>query len=166
MYLDYNESLPSVKEQENQLKKVIKDNPNDISLIDKLTEDIRKGHDYKFVGKVGLFTPIKSGMGGGLLMVRKDPDVEKYDYVTGTKISKTVKDKSRDEEAYRWFESELIKANGLEDDIDMRYFDSLVDDAISNISKYGDFDIFANGSDYEYFRYLELRDSEYEKIPA
>ena len=51
----------------------------------------------------------------------------KYYAVTGTK-------------GYRWLESETIKTLGLYDNIDTTYHENLVSDAISNISKFGDFD--------------------------
>lgn len=83
-------------------------------------------HNYLFVGKVGLFTPIKRGCGGGELMREKDG---KYYAVTGTK-------------GYRWLESENVLDFGKENDIDQDYYIDLVNDAVDNISKYGDFEVF------------------------
>jgi hypothetical protein len=85
-------------------------------------------HDYHFIGKVGLFCPVKPGKGGGILLREKDG---KYYSVGGSK-------------GYRWLESEMVKELNKEDDVDRSYYDSLVDDAIQNISKYGDFEWFAN----------------------
>jgi energy-coupling factor transporter ATP-binding protein EcfA2 len=85
-------------------------------------------HKYHFVGKVGSFCPIKPGKGGGLLLREKDG---KYYSVGGGK-------------GYRWLESEVVKVLGKESDIDPSYFNSLVDDAIETISKYGDFDWFVS----------------------
>jgi hypothetical protein len=79
-----------------------------------------------FVGKAGLFCPIQEGKGGGLLLREKDG---KYYSATGAK-------------GYYWLESEMVQAFNKENDIDMRYFDKLVDEAIENISKYGDFEWF------------------------
>ena len=89
MYLDNNENLPEGK------------------------------HDYKFIGKVGSFCPIKPGRGGAeLVKEAKDSDGNiKYDSVTGTK-------------GYRWLESEYVKLLGKEDDIDKSYYRRLVDEAI------------------------------------
>ena len=42
---------------------------------------------------------------------------------------------------YRWMESEMVKNLHLEDQIDYRYFDDLLDDAINDISKYEDINI-------------------------
>ena len=88
-------------------------------------ENLPKGeHDYQFIGKVGLFCPIKPGCGGGVL-VRESADSDgniKYDSVTGTlKPDKTP---------YRWLESEYVRKLGKEDDIDRSYFRAMVDAAI------------------------------------
>lgn len=98
------------------------------------TDDILldNGHSLHFIGKVGLFTPILPGNGGGTL-VRQATDKNgnvKYDSVSGTKN-------------YLWMESEMVKALNKEDQIDRRYYNNLVDDAVSAISKYGDFEQFA-----------------------
>ena len=89
-------------------------------------------HDYKFVGKIGEFCPIKPGCGGGLLMREKDG---KYNAATGSK-------------GYRWLEAETVKKNSMEDNIDRSYYNKLVDDAVAEISKYGDFECFASDSLY------------------
>ena len=99
-------------------------------------------HDYQFVGKVGNFCPIKPGRGGGVLLrENKDKDGNvKYDSVTGTlKPDKTP---------YRWFEAEFVKTLGKEDDIDRSYYRKLVDDAVSAISQYGDFERFVSDEPY------------------
>ena len=41
-----------------------------------------------------------------------------------------------------WLESEDVKNLGKEDDIDISYYDSLVDDAVKTISKYVNFNEF------------------------
>ena len=99
------------------------------------TDDIMldNGHSLHFIGKVGLFTPILPGNGGGTL-VRQATDKNgnvKYDSVSGTKN-------------YLWMESEIVKALKKEDQIDKRYYNNLVDDAVSAISKYGDFEQFTD----------------------
>ena len=94
-----------------------------------MNEDLgEQEHDYHFIGKVGLFCPIKPGKGGGKLYREKDG---KYYSVTGTKD-------------FRWLESEIVKELGKQDDIDMRYFENLDNDAIENMSKYGDVEWFCN----------------------
>ena len=134
LYLDMNEKLPDVKDLEKQVDKLEKSkkkyNGHLLRAIDddisKLKEEIKKGHDYHFVGRIGLFCPVKPGCGGGIL-VRQQED--KYNSVTGTK-------------GYRWMESDMIKQFGLEEAIDRSYYDNLVNDAVDAISKYGDFEWF------------------------
>ena len=99
-----------------------------------VNENLPEGeHNYKFIGKIGQFCPIKPGRGGGILL-RSATDKEgniKYDAVVGTKD-------------YRWLESERVKAYGSIDDIDRSYYNKLVDDAVSAISEYGDFEWFVS----------------------
>ena len=96
-------------------------------------------HNYHFVGKVGLFCPMKAGRNGGELL-RESKDAAgnlKYTSATGAK-------------GYRWLESEMVKELGKENDIDRSYYNRLVDDAVDAISKYGDFEQFVSddsGSD-------------------
>lgn len=96
---------------------------------EELEQLISVGHDYKFVGRVGEFCPIKPGHGGGLL-VRKDDNG--YSSANGAK-------------GYRWLESETVLTLGLEDSIDMSYHEGLCKKAVETISKYTDFDNFVNG---------------------
>jgi hypothetical protein len=103
---------------------------NNIQVSDEELEQlISVGHDYKFVGRVGEFCPIKPGHGGGLL-VRKDDNG--YSSANGAK-------------GYRWLESETVLTLGLEDSIDMSYHEGLCKKAVETISKYTDFDDFVNG---------------------
>ena len=85
-------------------------------------------HCYTFIGKVGLFCPMKPGSGGGLLLREKDG---KYNFATGTK-------------GYRWMEAEMVKNLGLEDQIDKSYYDHMVDEAIKTIEEFGDFEMFVS----------------------
>ena len=94
-----------------------------------LEQKISKGHDYKFVGRVGLFCPIVPGKGGGLLM-RKGTDGS-YSSVAGTK-------------GYRWLESSDVKNLHYEDNIDMSYFRELASVAIETIEKFGNFEGFVD----------------------
>jgi DNA polymerase elongation subunit (family B) len=101
-------------------------------------EDLPEGeHNYRFIGKVGSFCPIKSGCGGGeLLRVGTDRDGNvKYSSATGAK-------------GYRWLEAEMVKELGKEESIDRSYYDKLVDDAVATISKYGDFEWFVSDDSY------------------
>ena len=84
-----------------------------------ISDDHPSRHDYHFIGKVGNFCPVRPGTGGGLLM-RKAND--KYNYASGSK-------------GYRWQESEMIRNNGLEEDIDLAYFDKMVAKAYTKIKE-------------------------------
>lgn len=164
LYLDMNESLPDVSDFEKGLDKLetkykkglISDilfEPESL----RLSEEVAKGHDYHFVGRVGEFCPVKKGAGGGLLMREQDG---KYYAATGTT-------------GYRWVESEsLLKKTdaktrvidpdtgetreiakavdipGNEDLIDRGYYESLADDAVEAISQYGDFNWFVSDEPY------------------
>ena len=97
-------------------------------------ENLPEGeHSYHFVGRVGNFCPIKPGCGGAeLLREAKNKDgTTKYDSVTGAK-------------GYRWLETETVKLLNKEDDIDRSYYDKLVNDAVDEISSYGDFEWFVS----------------------
>lgn len=98
-----------------------------------MNEETPDDHHLIFVGKVGLYCPIKPGCGGGNLVreaLDKNGNV-KYDTVVGTK-------------GYRWLESEMVKQLHKEDDIDRSYYDTLVNAAVDAISTYGDFELFTN----------------------
>lgn len=83
-------------------------------------------HNYQFIGKVGLFCPIKPGCGGGLLLRQTDKG---YSSATGAKD-------------WRWLEAEQVRLSGKEADIDRAYYDRQCDSAVEDISKYGDFEWF------------------------
>lgn len=147
LYLDMNEDLPDVSEYEKQFEKLLKDISDISKLSDPMTEECKEferlgkiisdGHSYHFVGKVGLFCPIKPGCGGGeLLREAKDKYGNvKYASATGAK-------------GYRWLESEMVRTLNKQKDIDRSYYDKLVDDAVETISKYGDFEWFASDDPY------------------
>ena len=73
---------------------------------------------------------MKPGSGGGWLVREQERDgIVDYYSVGGAK-------------GYRWMEAENVKKLGLEDQIDKSYYQKLVDDAVSNISQYGDIEWF------------------------
>ncbi len=80
-----------------------------------------------FVGRTGRFVPVVAGSGGGTLYRVKD---DKQYAVAGTK-------------GYFWVEAEIAKKLGTGVEIDMLYFDNLVNEAIKTIEKFGEFDGFA-----------------------
>ena len=96
---------------------------------DVLCDEIKKLHNYQFVGKCGSFCPIVPGKGGGVLLRESKG---KYSAVTGTK-------------GFRWLEAETVMANKCEADIDKTYYRELVDKAYNAIAKYGDAEEFING---------------------
>ena len=131
LYLDMNEHLPDVSLEEKELAKIetkFKKGEIDEAEYNTKKEElnliIETGHDYKFVGKVGAFCPIKPNCGGGLLVREKDG---KYYSATGSK-------------GFRWLESEMVRDNSKI--IDDQYYKDLVNDAIDTISQYGDFEMF------------------------
>lgn len=132
LYLDMNENLPDVSSLEKELNKVLKNSPGDENLINNLKEEIAKGHNYRFIGKVGRFCPIKPGCGGGLLMREKDG---KYYSATGAK-------------GYRWLEAEIVSSLGRTEDIDEGHFKEMADAAIDTIKKYGDYEWFVSDTPY------------------
>lgn len=94
------------------------------------TKQVAKGHmvldlpdGRHFVGRTGRFTPVEetSGKGGRLLRVFNDKDYA----VTGTK-------------GYLWVETEMLG----DTDVDLSYFENLVEEAKATIGKFGDFEEF------------------------
>ena len=144
IYVDMNEELPDVSTLEKDYAKArtqfrkgeLSDTTYD-RIMAELRPKIAEGHDYHFVGRIGQFTPIKPGCGGGIL-VREMTDWDgslKYNSVTGTK-------------GYRWLESEIVRTIGKEADVDLEYYNALVTDAVHSISAYGDFEWFVSDDPY------------------
>jgi len=90
-------------------------------------------HNYIFIGKAGSFCPVYPGAGGGLLLREKEG---KYHSATGAK-------------GFRWLEAEMVKELDKVEAIDRNYYNNLVDDAVKDISKYGDFEWFVSSSDVQ-----------------
>lgn len=164
LYLDMNETLPNVEAYEVQLDK-LKDKYKKGKLSDttfesekaRLEDIISEGHDYRFVGKVGEFCPVKPDKGGGLLMREQNG---KYYAATGTT-------------GYRWMESEVVMKKLKEtvetvdpetgakkevakvednsenmDIIDRSFYTKLVDDAVETIGQFGDVEWFISDDPY------------------
>lgn len=162
LYLDLNEGLPDVTSVESNLavfqKKLIQGyskesefrkrdrakeflcnelgldpNVSDETVVKAANEKIASGHNYIFVGRVGQFTPVKDGCGGGVLYRVKDGS---YFAATGTKKAGGG--------VYRWVESVTLQDSDWEDLVDKSYYTRLVDEAVEDISKYGDFEWFVS----------------------
>jgi len=149
LYLDMNEGLPhddlliTIKKIRDQLsddpgKRLSKKSQGLVNQFkdlsnEELDKEIKKCHNYRFVGRVGQFCPIKPGKGGGILLREKDG---RYYAVGGSK-------------GYRWLESEMVKSLDKQDDIDLQYYEKIAEDAVSSISKYGSFDAFIESSTEE-----------------
>lgn len=92
-------------------------------------EDLPEGeHNYRFIGRVGRFCPIKSGCGGAELLRIKDG---KAYAATGTK-------------GFRWLESATVDQDNYVDIIDKSYYMNQVNEAVADISKFGDFEWFSS----------------------
>jgi hypothetical protein len=151
LYLDMNENLPDVTAYEKELESLIKqarkvgvEIDTSVPMDDELSyllQKIAQGHNYKFVGKVGQFCPIKPDCGGGVLLreTTNNKTGEKgYAAATGSK-------------GYRWLESEMVKELGKESDIDRSYYDLMVDTAVVALSNYGGADWFRSDTPYDEF---------------
>ena len=147
LYLDMNENLPDVSMLEAEKEKLWKkiNDPNRIgepmdsecARIEELTSKIAEGHNYIFIGRVGLFCPIKPGNNGGILCREAvDPKTKEKKYVSATGAK-----------GYRWLEAEMVRELGKEEAIDRSYYNELVDAAVDEISKYGDFEQFVSDDD-------------------
>lgn len=127
------------------------------SMVLDMNEGLPEGkHKYEFIGRIGLYVPVKPGCGGGLLLRDKGkeyekayekwkvfpydskgkpkPEPERYSYVTGCG-------------GYRWLDAEIVKTmpkEKQEEIIDYSYFNKLCDDAIAAIEVYGNYDEFIN----------------------
>ena len=86
----------------------------------------------EFIGKVGLFCPMKEGYGKRLMREQND----KFYAVTGTI-------------GYEWAEAEQVKNSNLEDKIDEGYYRKLCDEAVDHIRKFGDFEWLVDEAQYE-----------------
>lgn len=80
--------------------------------------------DDRFIGKVGLFTPVLDG-GHDLL---REQNGKMYS-VVGTK-------------GYKWQESEIVRSMDWKNVVDLSYYKKLVDEAVRTMAEYGDVEWF------------------------
>ena len=132
LYLDMNENLPDVTMLEKELDTLRKKdiNPERQEELQKL---IAEGHNLQFVGRVGQFSPILPGNGGGIL----------YRVNNGKNYA------APGSTGYRWLESEMVKELGKEKCIDRSFYDNLVNKAIEAISDQGDYEWFVSDDPYD-----------------
>lgn len=103
-----------------------------------MNESLPEGeHNYKFIGKVGLFCPIKPGAGGGLLLRETTSKTGEKGYASAT----GAKD-------YRWLEAETVTGMNAEEVVDRSYYDAQVNKAVESISEYGDYEWFVSDDPY------------------
>lgn len=130
LYLDMNENLGEPVDDyydklAKKLERIKSKNGEDPSIPEIMEElkhveiDIPNHHKYTFVGRVGQFTPVRPGTGGGILYRRGSDG--KYAAASGSK-------------GYRWLESEDLKATFKDADInealktiDISYYQKKVD---------------------------------------
>lgn len=132
LYLDMNENLPDVSALEKELAALQKKNLEP-ERQEELQKQIAEGHDLRFVGRVGQFSPILPGNNGGVLYRVNDGKNYAAPGSTG----------------YRWLESEMVKELGKEKYVDRSFYDSLADKAIETISEYGDYEWFVSDDPYD-----------------
>ena len=159
LYLDMNENLPDVSQYEKELEKLEdaykKGKISDVifeSECKGLPDKISEGHEMQFVGRVGQFCPIKPGNNGGILY----------------RVNEGKNYAAPGSSGYRWLESENVKALNMEDTIDRSFYDKLVDDAVDDISKYGDFEWFVSDDPYTKTaieNWMNIPDNSPEEIP-
>lgn len=119
-----------------------------LDLNERLNED---EHNMVFVGRVSSFVPIMDGHGGGILY--RVNEGKNY-AAAGTK-------------GYRWLETEYVKNNNKEKDIDMSYYEKICEDAKAHVNEFGDFDKFVNDKDYnpEFGKIVNVPEGVDEEIP-
>lgn len=132
LYLDMNENLPDVSQLEKELFVITKNNREPERQAE-LKELIAKGHDLRFVGRVGQFTPILPGNNAGVLYRVNDGKNYAASGTTG----------------FRWLESEMVKELHMEDKVDRSFYDKLANDAIEAISEVGDYEWFVSDDPYD-----------------
>lgn len=131
LYLDMNENLPDVSMLETELDKLLKKNAEP-ERQEELQKQIAEGHDLRFVGRVGQFSPILPGNNAGVLY----------------RVDKGKNYAAPGSSGYRWLESEMVKDLGKENLIDKSFYEKLANDAIETISNYGDYEWFVSDDPY------------------
>jgi len=108
--------------------------------------DMGDGSEYKFVGKVGSFCPMKVGYGGTLYRHKTEKQLERKVDKNGNPLSEWASVAGA--QGWYWAETEDVVENGLQDKIDDGYFRKQVDEAKSSIAEYGDVERFLSDDPY------------------
>lgn len=131
LYLDLNEKLgepvDDILEKEtkklDKMKNSAKYSPEEVSeqekLVESLTEEAPKHHNYQFIGRVGSFCPVIDGAGGGYL----------YRIQNGKPYA------APGSSGYRWLEAEYVLSHGLNNKINKNFYLNLVDEARKDIDE-------------------------------
>lgn len=139
IYLDYNEGKIDTSKLEKELYCITAGN-REPERQEELKNIIVENHDRRFVGRVGLFCPIKPGCGGAELVAERKKtlkeagEVVSFDSVVGTA-------------GYRWLEAENVR-DKCEENIDESYYEKLVNKAIETINTFGDYEWFTSDDPY------------------
>ena len=132
LYLDMNENLSDVSMLEKELATLAKKNDNP-ERQEELKELIDKGHDLRFVGRVGQFSPILPGNNAGVLYRVNEGKNYAASGTTG----------------FRWLESEMVRDLNMEDKVDRSFYDKLANDAIEAIAAVGNYEWFVSDDPYD-----------------
>lgn len=139
LHLDHNETLPDVTTYEKELSKLEtkykKGEVSDTTFepeAERLKELIDEGHSYKFIGRIGTFTPVRPSLGGGGL----------YRIDNGKPYN------ASGASGYLWMESDNIPEKEFYNYVDYNFYNKLVNDAREDIGKYCDFEEFVSDEEY------------------
>lgn len=130
LYLDMNEGYPLHSYSEEEYNEATEGmSENDLKKYKgPKVGDLVETHNYVFIGRAGQFSPIVPDAGGGVLVREQDGK-----YVSAT-----------DADGYRWLESEMVRSLHMEKSVDISFYRKKVDEAIADISQYGDFEWFVS----------------------
>ena len=124
--------------------------------IKERVEEIAKGHNYQFIGRVGSFCPVVDGAGDGYLYRMQDGKAYAAPGSSG----------------FRWLESEYVLSHGLTDKINRDFYLKLVDQAILDIDNVckdsgfeGGYEWFVSDSLLDLSNFMNIPENAPEEIP-
>lgn len=109
-------------------------------------------HNYCFIGKTGQFTPIKPGCGGARLL--REASDGKYAYAESSK-------------GYMWLESEDVKKQHKEADVDTSFYEKLVDKAREKINEFANYEEFVSDAPFvgNIYDFMNIPENAEEEMP-